>query len=734
MPTHPSYSPTPEESVWIDKIQTGDQQGLRDRQAQEGAWFLATAHYRGNQAAFWNDADARLLTPMGPRRRREVINIFQLYVRARRSKFLRNKMRPECIAATADIDDKLNAKSTEKVLLYHHRRLEMIRLYDEALMWANLCSHGYWWLHWKPETMVRGRDVDTMTGEQTFTDVPLGDVDIEVGSPFEVVVGDPSIPYIGNQPWIIRRKIRDVKVLKQQHPDFAELIHGDSVDEEGQRQARYIAGLASGGFSGSVSGNFTRTYGRGTGGEKALHDKALVIEYFERPCPDYPMGVYAVLINGMLVKLEAELPEGFSDLANPYPVIDFVDLLQPGQYWGSTIAEQMIGSQQSYNRVRTAIDANLRRMQFPKILSARQHRIQPGQLTDEAGEKVDYDWMPGMPQPAILQPANIAQDAWRTVDLIRGEFSAISGLWPESMGQVGESTSGFQTNLVQESTDTIHMPDLQLHELAHEDAYRKLRRMMRLRYDADRLITVVGKNHQPDAFIFSQSNIDEHADIRINTGSSLPDLKGAKIQAALEMFGQGALGDPKNPETVRQLHTMLDMGRGEEMTDRAAIDEERARLENLQMEEGTPVPPAIFCDNHEIQLPLHFDDLKRQMDKRAPMEAILQRVSHVISHFRFSNYQGAIDLCVEYGLPMPPPPGQAQPPPMPPPPGGAPPPPMGPPGPGGPPPPGPPPPGPPPGPAPPGPPQGPPPGPPGPPMAPPGPPGPPPGPPPQAPL
>lgn len=732
MPTSPSaYSPSEEEKVWIDKILTVDQQGLQDRQAQEGSWFLATANYRGNQGAFWNDADRRLMTPPGPRRRREIINLFQLYVRARRAKFLKNKMRPECIAATPDIDDKLNARSTEKSLLYHHRRLELVRRYDEALMWSSLCSHGYWWLHWDPNVVVRGRDADAQTGKQTFTDVPLGDIAIEVGSPFEVVVGDPSIPYIGDQPCIIRRKIRDVRTLKQQYPDFADLIVGDSVDDDGQRLGRYIAGLVSGGFSMAVSGTFTRTFGRGTGTERQLNDKAIVVEYFERPCPEYPMGVYAVMINGMLVKLEAQLPEGFHDLQNPYPVIDFVDLLMPGQYWGSTIAEQLIGPQQSYNRVRTAVDANMRRMQFPKVLSARQHRIQAGQFTDEAGEKVDYDWMPGMPAPQILQPANIAMDAWKTIDLLRQEFSLITGVFPESLGQIGEATSGFQTNLVQEAVDVIHMPDMQLHELAHEEAYRKMRRMMRNRYDADRLITITGRDHQPDAFLFSQSSIDEHADIRINTGSALPDLKGARIQAALELFGQGGLGDPKNPETIRQLHSMLELGRGEDLYDRASIAEERARLENLQMEQGVPVPPAIFCDNHELHLPRHFDDLTRQMDKRAPMEAILQRVSHVVSHLRFANYQAAMDLCVEYGLPMPPPPGQSQPPPMPPPPGGAPPPPQGPMGPGGPPQgPPPPPPG---GPAPQGPPGGPPPPPQGgPPMAPPQPPGPP-GPPSQAP-
>jgi hypothetical protein len=721
-----AYSPTPEQRPWIDKIQHAVEVGLQDRQAQEGAWFLATAFNRGNQGSFWHDTDMRLMTPPGPKRRREVVNLYQLYVRARRAKFLRNKMKPECIAATSDIDDKLNARSTEKALLYHHRRLEMVRLYDEAMLWAQLCSHGYWWIHWDPSAIVRGRDVDTVTGEETFTDVPLGDLKLEVGSPFEVLVGDPSLPYIGDQPYIVRRKIRDVKVVKGLFPDFKDLIHGDAMDAEDQRSARYLAGLASGGWSSAVSGTFTRTYGRGIGGEKKLDERCMVTEYFERPCPDYPQGIYAVLVNGMLVKMEAELPEGFSDMTNPYPVVDFVDQLQPGQYWSSTVAEQLIGPQQSYNRVRTAVDANLRKMQFPKLLAARQHRLRNGQMTDEAGEIVDYDWMPGMPAPQALQPLNIAQDAWRTIDLLRGEFSSITGIFPESIGQIEKSTSGFQTNLVQEAVDTIHMPDMQLHEMAHEDCYRKMRRVMKRHYTADRLITIVGRNHQPDAFIFSESNIDEHADIRINTGSALPDLKGARIQASLEMFGQGALGDPKNPETIRQLHSMLELGRSDELFDRSSVDEERARLENLQMEEGTPVPPAIFCDNHEIHLPQHFDDLKRQMDKRAPMEAILQRVSHVISHLRFANYQAAMDLCVEYGLPMPPPPGQSQPPPMPPPPGGQPGGPQPPPGPGGP-PMGPPPPqGPPQGPPPAGPPQGP--G--GPPMAPPGPPmGPPPGPP-----
>lgn len=682
----PSYNPTDGERKWLAKIKQFYTLRYHDRRVHEGAWFLSSAYFRGNQAAVWNDADHRLLMPPGPRKRREIINRIQRKVLARRAKFLRSRGKPEVRPATSDIEDKLNARYTTKALEYQHRRLSLEARYDEALMWAELCSHGYLWLHWDDQVTARGYmpdENDPLNGEKELVEAKLGDVAVEVGSPFEVLVGDPSIPFIGDQPAIMRLKIRFVDEMRERYPKKKNLIRADTVDDESQRQARYIAGLASGGWATAVTGTFTHSYARGQVGEYDMTDKVIVQEYFERPCAKYPTGVYVVCASGVLLEFREELPEGFSDMGNPYPVVDFPDMLHPGQYWNATVCEQLIGPQQSYNRVRTAIDRNLRKMVFPKIITDRRHQIAAGAWTDEEAEIVEVTNVPGIPPPAPWSPPSVAADAWRTIDVLREEFDVISGIYSEAEGQVGKSTSGFQTNLLQEATDLVHMPDILVHERAKEDMYRKIRRIMKRRYDAKRLITISGRNTEPEVFEFSSSNIDEYADLVIESGSMLPELKGARIQSILEMWGQGIFGPVQDPNARREVMKLLEFGQREDLYSMERTHEERAHIENLAFSRMELVEPALFCDNHDIHYQVHTNDLIKAQSRKEDPQLTLGRVQHILTHARYINPQAAQQIASEYGLQPPPPPGQpASPDPQPAPPM-PPPPPEGPPGPPG---------------------------------------------------
>jgi hypothetical protein len=51
--------------------------------------------------------------------------------------------------------------------------------------------------------------------------VPEGDIGIEVGSAFELLVADPGISRIGDQPAVMRIKLRDIEEVKTRYPDYA---------------------------------------------------------------------------------------------------------------------------------------------------------------------------------------------------------------------------------------------------------------------------------------------------------------------------------------------------------------------------------------------------------------------------------------------------------------------------------------------------------------------------------
>lgn len=644
------YSPTPDEQQLIDEINEKCARWRRDRQPHEQQWFINAAFFRGQQYVQWSDKDQRLVVPPAPSHRvRLVVNRIFPKVRARLAKFLKRRAVPHVVPAQEDQDAKLNARGTEKALMYQWRRLQLEAKYKDALLIAKDCSKACWWFYWDANALARISAKDPMSGQEQVGDAPAGDVGVEVGSAFELLVSDPGIARLGDQPAIMRIKLRDVKDVQARYPEMAAYIKADAGDRDYFRYEKQIASLNNVGYGGT---GLLET--RNTHHKTGQPTMVLVKEYFERPCGNYPSGRYAVVAGDVLLKNQEELPFGFATLMNPYPCVSFNDVDTAGQFWGPTVIEQLIGLQREYNLIRSKVAEQLRLMAFPKLLAAKQHQIPSGAWTSEAGEFVEYVAIPGVPPPTPWNPPNIANDAWRSIDLIQKEFDDITHVYPASEGDTGSATSGFQTNLLQEATDSVHQPDVRAHELALEEAAIKIRRLMKQGYDIPRLLTTIGRNYEPEIIEFSQDNIDEAAIIVVEASSQLPDLKGAKIQAIIELFTNGMLGDPNDPDVKRRALAMLEMGELDTAYDYARHDEDLARIENNDLEEGRGIANPEFFQNHNIHYQVHTDQLKNASTRSWPGQLRMQLINHVIWHVDFMNPASALQLAQQYGLPLPP--------------------------------------------------------------------------------
>ena len=658
------YDPTEPERKLIGEVEEKFNRWRRDRLMHEPQWFVNHAFARGHHYVEWSGIDQRLIVPPAPRHREHrTINLVQPKVRARLAKFLKNRPVPVVVPATSDIEDKQNAEATTKALDYAWRKFQLERCYRDALLHASHTGHGYWWFHWDEMALGRVLVPDEATGRESVQEGLLGDIKVEVSGPWEVLVADPSLTYIGDQPEIIRVKIRSVKDVQAMYSEAAPYLKGDADDDQAFRYERQVATITSRGLG--AAGTIEE---RRPGGEVGT-TSVLVKELLSRPCAKYPKGRVVRTAGGVLLEQANELPYGFWDLANPYPVVDFVDMALPGQYWGTTVLEQIIEPNREYNLIRSKIDESLKLMMHPKVFAARQHQMLKGAFTSEAGEVIEVHLPPNMPFPQPWVPPNVASDAWRILEMIKKEIDDISHVFPEAEGRVGASTSGFQTNLLQEATDAVHAPDIRAHELCIEEAAIKMRRVMKWGYQVPRLITVMGRNMQPEAMEFSQSQIDEQADIIVQAGSALPTLRGAKIQSVLELYNAQVLGDPADPAVKRKTLKLLEMGTVEEAIDQAQLDEKQALLENLDFQKMVEVKPPDFWEDHTIHYDTHTALLKSPDVRQWPDEKKLAVVVHLVGHANYVNPQAAAMIAQQYGLmptgaaPPPPPAGPTGPPP-----------------------------------------------------------------------
>jgi hypothetical protein len=157
-------------------------------------------------------------------------------------------------------------------------------------------------------------------------------------------------------------------------------------------------------------------------------------------------------------------------------------------------------------------------------------------------------------------------------------------------------------------------------------------------------------NREPEAFEFSSSNIDETADIVVQAGSSLPDMKAARIQSMVDLYKSGLLGDPMDPEVSRRALQKLEMSDVTEAFDQAKEDEDEAQAENIKFDDNEQPAFPEFFQNHQIHYRVHTSKLKSPETRKWPREKRLAFIAHLLKHVEYINPQSALQLAQEYQI------------------------------------------------------------------------------------
>lgn len=618
------------------------------RRTQELQWFINAAYKRGKQT---NESISTLNSVQDisklNRRKKNIANKLWAKHRARFAKFAKTRPKAFVVPFNTDRKSRLDARASEKSLDYFYAKSQQEQAYLDVLQHASETGKAYWWIYWNPNLAATIRTKSPETGTVTLNDVTGdggGDVEIQVDSAFSVLVPDLRRAHIWEQPEVMRVRVMDVDDMKKEYPDFAPHIKADSHLSSPFEFERQIAHL-SGSEAGALASMHSDQKGPMTG--------VLVKELYTKPNAKHPQGRFVVVINHIAVKDQEELPYKFYDLVNPYPVAEFMDMLQVGQFYTTTFVEQLIPLQRGYNMLRDKLEAQIRLNTHPKWVVARQARVPKSSITNNEGEVVEFNYIPGMPEPHTITPGSVVADAWRFAQLLGKEFDEISQVQPAFEGRAGGAKSGVQTNLLQEASDSVHSPDARGFELAFLDASYKVRRLMKAGYTVPRLISFAGRANTPEMFEFGSENIDEHASIVIQVGSGLSTFKATRIQQLMDLHEKGLLGDPNDPELKRRVLGMLDLGGLEQFQEEARQDEDMARAENIDMLSGVDVPVPYFYEDHMAHYGAHTDELKSPANKELfTQHPELRRglIAHTLLHMKWINPQAAYGLAMELGF------------------------------------------------------------------------------------
>jgi hypothetical protein len=621
----PEVTPIDEKAI-IREVEDFYTTKSQDRRPYEMQWYLTAAALRGTTGVRYNTLLHKLELEKQPtHRRRNKFNALRAKFLAKIAKRLNSRPRPMVMPASSDREDILNARYSEQFLLYLYRKIDLEEKYEQVTAMSELTGKAFWAIRWDPEAIAAVKNPTTGEAE----DRQAGDVDVDVVDAFQMLIDDPGVETIGKQARIMRVVAEPVEDLRKRlnRPDLVpDAGEGDIF--QFQRQIANLGTAAVGGASALL------TLG-GPSSEAGKKDLAVKKEMFWAPCPRYPLGAYALVVSGQLIRFQEQLPYGYARFTrNPFPFEEFAAGHNPGQFWPTTMLEGLVPVQEATDRLLNKVMEQLDLQMHPKLLIPRNARIPESAYGSEAGEKIYYQWIPGMPPPSVLEAQGVSMDTWRMIDFFQVMQDRISNIYPSTVGASSDATSGFQTNLLQEAADSVYGPERRKTERALTRSCEKILHLASKGYTEQRLLTVTDRGSFPAVIEFSQANIDTHAEIVVQIGSALPDQKAARLQAVMELRGSGLLGNTDSPRVRRNVLSLVDLGGLEREIDPAQKDEERAQLENLTIGRGGEVRPPMPWDGDETHVEAHFDQMKSsEFDIWAP-EAKLALIEHTILHLR----------------------------------------------------------------------------------------------------
>lgn len=609
------------------------------RRPYEVQWYLNASALRGFPDVRWNVDLARLEVKREPahRKRFRINHIKPKYV-ARVAKYTRIPPNPTVVPATTDREDIFNAKASQKALEYYTRKASLRAKWMQVMQWVPLTGKAFWSIRWNDDAISHApTKLDSKLAPIT------GEVEIDYCSAFEILPADPGIELMANQPEILRVRLMDCRDIEARYNLPKGTIPAESADIDLFFYQRQIADLGTRqqGMASRSAVNYDST----------LPTHALLIERFIAPNATYPHGRYIVVAGQRLLAKQDSLPGNFAHLTNnPYPFIEYCDDAAPGQFWPDAFVERMIGLQSEYNEYRSKMGENLAMHFFPKLVVPKQLNLADDAYTSEAGERLNVNWIPGIPMPMFLQPSSVIGDAWNILQTIRKEMDDITLIYPSAMGGVGGASSGFQTSLLQEAADQVHGPTIQRNAIALEEAFVKIRHLMKQFYDVPRLISIEGRSNIPEIYEFSQDTIDEHADIRIEPDTMMPQLRSARVDQIRQMFAEGLFGPPPDPKTQKRAQDMLRMAFSDFEIERDQRDQEQAQLENITMIEGGQLRKPQPWENHQLHWEAHVDLFKSPEAQGWTQTQWALNVFHGLVHLCYINPDDAKLMSREYGL------------------------------------------------------------------------------------
>lgn len=554
------------------------------RISHEGIWMTNIAYVLGFDSVYY-DPNLRQFRPSGSsstgayqyvKRNRVHSNLILPAVQNRLARMLKAPPRYEVRPNSMEEEDKEAAKLGEEIIGSVWDRQKINRKRIDLGMWTQQCGHAFIGTCWDDQ---EGEPlVDPATGEAVGNE---GETRIDVVSAFEGFA-DPLAKTMDECGWFARCKVRKLDYFRSHYPD-----RGDLVKEEG-------VWLLSTQYEMRI--NTLNTVGPSSSGvSEQMKNAAIEISYYEKKSKKYPRGRHVISANGVLLKND-ELAIG------EIPYAKFDDVVIGGKFYSESLITHARPLQDQYNKNLVKSADWINKLLAGKYIAARGHGLLQEAMTDQSGEIVEYDPVPGADAPHAMTIPVIPGYVFDERKLTKEDMFDIFGLSEVSRGQLPSASipaQGIQLLLEQDETR------MGIETEQHEHSWAKVGGFI-LKFEekyaiTPRKIKKKGVANHTNIRNYVGSDIKKNFDVTVIRGSTVPNSKVIHRQEILNLYGQGLLGNPQDPATADKVLSMLQYGDvGEAWEDQHLVKMQIQR--DIEAIEKEMVPPVDEKDNHVMHM------------------------------------------------------------------------------------------------------------------------------------
>ena len=517
------------------------------------------------------------------------------------AKVTENRPAVTVVPATSDEDDQEAARASEKLLDHLWMELDFGDGIEEAVKLATLTGLSAIKVYW-----------DAAGGEQ----YQPTQTEMEVGAEVEGAIGDLGPRMTGIPDWDVLSLMEfgfDPGARRWSKCRWAysrNTVHID-VLRQAYDKAKYIKSNRRMDFDHFQVQLMDKLRGDRQNSAQSLTEHVEVIEYYERPSPRHPNGMFTVIAGGLVMYHQERLPFG------KLPFYPIRDGKIPGRMIGHGRAVSLLDPQHEVNKRDKDIREHANLMAQAKWIVAEGSLKNGNYISNEPGEIVEYN--PGFPAPRPMVNPPLPQEHLVIKNGAVETIFELSGLSSLTRGRIPSNMSGRAIGMATDLEATLLGPLVKEVEKAICGVGSMLLTMWRDMMPVAYTVPVMGKNSVSELIRFFSSDISS-TDVRMQGGSMLPKLLSFRQERLLMMWERGVFGNPQDPMNQIKFRKMLEFGDTDAIDGDNSRERRYAREVNEMLKVGAFVHPNPAIDSMEIQIDERTDYMQSAEYRRLAPE------------------------------------------------------------------------------------------------------------------